>query len=177
MCTRMCTVYVNVDAPTDTVLALGHEELTGSGRKLDRIQSSTACWPWTAATGTDPAGSGSNTATSIAPTGVVDDAPRADPRGHGRLSSRCDNPPCVNPAHLFVGTRAENIADMDAKGRRRSHPHFGESNPLARLTIDQVREIRRRGAEGENGLSLASAFGVSGNTISRVLSHKTWTAA
>ena len=60
---------------------------------------------------------------------------------------RCDNPPCCNPDHLFLGTRADNVADMDAKGRRGSS--HGESN--ARSTIPDwlvdavVRRYRRGG--------------------------------
>ena len=46
---------------------------------------------------------------------------------------RCDNPPCVNPEHLFLGTQKENIADMRAKGRGFGPPHYwGEKNPAWR---------------------------------------------
>lgn len=46
---------------------------------------------------------------------------------------RCDNRSCVNPAHLFLGTQADNIADMDAKGRRRTVPNVGVQHPMAKL--------------------------------------------
>lgn len=56
---------------------------------------------------------------------------------------QCDNPLCVNPAHLFLGTPADNVADMDRKGRRVSAPRAGVAHPNAKLTEEQV-EIARR---------------------------------
>lgn len=76
------------------------------------------------------------------------------------MCHKCDNPPCVNPAHLFVGTRSDNMRDMVDKGR---HPYVkGERNHSAKLTDEQVAEIRARysGAWGEY-TELAHAYGVS----------------
>jgi hypothetical protein len=54
----------------------------------------------------------------------------------------CDNPPCCNPAHLFLGSAADNARDMALKGRGRGAE--GTHNWNAKLADDQVREIRRR---------------------------------
>jgi hypothetical protein len=53
---------------------------------------------------------------------------------------RCDNPPCVNPDHLFLGTRTDNSEDMVRKGRHRGAP--GERNRKNKLTTEQVLSIR-----------------------------------
>jgi hypothetical protein len=55
---------------------------------------------------------------------------------------RCDNPPCCNPAHLFLGTNADNHADKVAKGRQRGARLSGEKNPATKLTVEQARDIR-----------------------------------
>jgi hypothetical protein len=89
----------------------------------------------------------------------------------GRLvCHRCDVRRCVNPQHLFLGTDAENLADMAAKGRAQ----WGERNPFARLTAVQVGEIRRRRTEGIRVKDLAAGDGVHPNTIGRIMGGKTW---
>ena len=83
---------------------------------------------------------------------------------------RCDNPPCVNPAHLFLGTKADNAADRDAKGRG----NRGSVNGHARLTETQVADIRARAAAGVLQRVLAAEYGVSRPTISRIVTGKGW---
>jgi HNH endonuclease len=84
---------------------------------------------------------------------------------------RCDNPGCVRPDHLSVGTIADNNADMDAKGRRRSNPPKGSTNPNAKLTEASVRAIRRSSVMG---VVLARKYGVSQTIISAVRRGLTW---
>ncbi len=90
---------------------------------------------------------------------------------------RCDNPPCVRPGHLWLGTDADNLADMRAKGRAR---HFvgrvqaGEANHNAKLTDDAVREIRRLRATGLLQREIAERLGVHTGTVGYVLRGATW---
>ena len=83
---------------------------------------------------------------------------------------KCDNRSCVNPDHLFLGTNDDNVADMVTKGRQSK----GEKNGKARLTEDNVREIRRRLAAGEKNKDLSVEFGVSTPSISKIAKRKTW---
>lgn len=76
----------------------------------------------------------------------------------------CDNPPCVNPNHLRLGTHKMNMEDMVAKGRKSYL--FGEENPNAVLTDKQVEEIRNRYVKGNrwrpsNREELAKEYGIS----------------
>jgi len=86
---------------------------------------------------------------------------------------RCDNPACVNPEHLFLGTSDDNIADMEAKGRRRAGKW--ERHRSAKLTQDIVRECRRLYAlGGVTHQQLADRFGVAQQTMFLAVSEKTW---
>lgn len=85
---------------------------------------------------------------------------------------RCDNPPCCNPAHLFLGTPADNMHDMVAKGRE-AHVR-GENHGAAILTARTVLEIRTALSSGNSQQSLAGRFGVSQTLISAINLRKVW---
>ena len=83
----------------------------------------------------------------------------------------CDNPSCVNPSHLFLGSRQDNVDDMVAKGRSTS----GERNGKARLQAADVVAIRARyETGGALQTELAEEYGVSQVQISRIVNRKTW---
>lgn len=86
---------------------------------------------------------------------------------------RCDNPPCCNPSHLFLGTNDDNMADMCAKDR---HARLcGEKSGRAKLTWEKVREIRRLYSEGGvTQQQLADLFGVNQRSISLIVLGKSW---
>jgi DNA-binding transcriptional regulator YiaG len=82
---------------------------------------------------------------------------------------RCDNPPCCNPGHLWVGTQAENMADMSEKGRAAR----GEASPRSKLTEAQAIEIiAARGAVSQ--ADLAARFGVSQAAVSLIWTGRRW---
>ena len=89
----------------------------------------------------------------------------------------CDNPRCVSPLHLFLGTNADNQADMRAKGRGYV-PHGkqlrGEDHPRAKLTARQVRAIRAALERGACAADLARRFGVSASRISSIRHGRAW---
>jgi hypothetical protein len=83
----------------------------------------------------------------------------------------CDNPSCVNPSHLFLGTHQENTNDRVKKGRS-AH---GEGNGSARLTRSQVLDIRKRAGEWGSQKALAKEYGVSSSRINEIVNRVTWT--
>lgn len=96
-----------------------------------------------------------------------------------QIRHTCDKPACINPAHLRLGTHADNMADMAARGRaaKGAGNHFGrvkyqgEANGFARLTAKAVREIRRSRL---TLAALADKFGVSIGAISHVRARRNW---
>lgn len=85
---------------------------------------------------------------------------------------KCDNPPCVRPSHLFLGTQADNIADMDRKGRR--NPTRGEANPSAKLSRKDAMDIRRAHKLGESVASLSRRYPVNQTTVRRIVEGLLW---
>lgn len=128
------------------------------------------CWPWTRWTDRDGYGSftvdgrkhkAHRLAFELA-TGIHPDALK--------VCHTCDNPPCCNPAHLFLGTQAENLFDMRTKGRSAR----GSRHPFARLSETQAVEIRVRRAAGERGRVLAAEYGISEASVSDIVHGRTW---
>ena len=138
-----------------------------------RVQKSDGCWEWTGAR-TAAGGYG-----EIMVDGVPWRAHRLSwtlvngPIADGaRVLHRCDNPPCVRPEHLFLGSQAENVADMEAKGRAR-HP-VGERHGNAKLTEEAVRSIRAAHRSGVTRAYLARQHGVGWDAIGKIVSGEMW---
>ena len=96
----------------------------------------------------------------------------SDPTGLN-VCHKCDNPPCVNPDHLFLGTASDNLGDMSAKGRGRkagTGPN-GTRHFRAILTDDIVREIR---TSTESQHAIARRLGLARSTVCHARSGRTW---
>lgn len=88
-----------------------------------------------------------------------------------RILHKCDNPPCCNPNHLFLGTQADNVRDMHQKGRATKVQ--GEKSHKAKLTNEEVLEIRAT-YNGGNRMGLSKKYKVHHNTIMWIVTNKSW---
>jgi len=86
---------------------------------------------------------------------------------------RCDNPPCCNPAHLYLGTHSENMADMVAKGRQ-GRRQRGEERPAHKLTEADVLAARAAYRAGDSTPVLAARYGVGQAAMYNAITGKTW---
>ena len=92
--------------------------------------------------------------------------------GKRHVMHTCDNPSCCNPSHLVLGEHRDNMADMKEKGRAKGHK--GEKNFKAKLTEDQVREIRSYGNFYGLNAWLARKYNVTKTNIGDIRKRKTW---
>lgn len=141
-------------------------------RFWEKVDKSGDCWVWTA--GTNVAGYGRirvGRRVILAHRLSYTWATGTDPNELS-VCHRCDNPPCVNPAHLFVGTPADNTADMWAKGR--GARVRGEQSGKTFLTAEQVAEMRALRARGETCKALGERFGMHESNVSRITRGLRW---
>ncbi len=142
--------------------------------KVDRSAGPDGCWLWTASK--RPTGYGQFNAGAPALAHRVaweltnGPVPSGKHAGTTCVCHRCDVPACVNPAHLFLGSQAENLRDMAAKGRHAR----GETNGAAKLSAAQVAGMRADRAAGMPQAELAAKYGVSQPAVSRIVTGKTW---
>lgn len=160
-----------------TAAALAAQARTPVDRFWSWVAKTEACWEWQGQRTT--AGYGVLRPKSTDRRGIY--AHRFSFELHHRplepgeeVCHRCDNPPCVNPDHLFAGSHADNMADMARKGRGATRPILGEAHHFARLTDEQVLEIRARCAAGENQHDIAREFGVVNSNVSMIHRRQTW---
>lgn len=150
-------------------------------RFWSKVEKTPSCWLWTATKLTSgfPYGMiGTDGTNKLAHRVSYELAYGGIPEGMNVLH-HCDNPSCVRPDHLFLGTQKENAHDMARKGRRRGGfdtiNQDGERNRQAKVTTDMVRAIRRRYAQGDvYQAQLALEYGVSVTTVSQIISRKRW---
>lgn len=170
------------------IIRLTEKQLRNFWKKVSKLNGDNACWIWSASKYSFGYG-----AFGIS-TGRATYAHRVSYQlKHGPIDCdicvlhNCpcgeDNPSCVNPAHLWLGTRIDNNKDCIRKGRAR-HPKFkktpeqcvrGERVNTAKLTIQQVVEIRENYAKGKvTQQYLADYYGVTQVAISLILRMKNW---
>lgn len=135
--------------------------------------SQTSCWEWTGSK--DPLGYGTFRAhgKNVKSHRYALEASGAVKPSHDSWAlHRCDNSSCVNPRHLYWGTRAQNVDDAWARGR---YP-VSDERPAAKLTNAEVVDIRTLYAGGVAGKDLALKFGVANCTIYQITSGTKWQA-
>ncbi len=86
------------------------------------------------------------------------------------ICHKCDNPCCVNPVHLFMGTQKDNLLDRKIKGRS----IFGEKNGRCKLKTEDINIIRRLLSKKVDQRDIAKEFGVGQTTISRIKLNESW---
>jgi len=86
---------------------------------------------------------------------------------------RCDNPPCVNPDHLFLGTHQDNMNDRKLKGRTNKICPKGSKCASSKLDENKVLEIRK--ISGKTQREIGQIYGLTQSSIHFILSRKTWT--
>jgi hypothetical protein len=140
-------------------------------RFWSKVNKTDGCWIWTARLDRDGYGRFHPTATTLVLCHRLSWKLNNGPIPIGMcVLHHCDNPACVNPAHLFLGTQADNIDDKVKKGRQSR----GENHGRAKITEAQVIEARERHNQGDTFASLSREMGISYHTIWSVVTGRRW---
>lgn len=129
------------------------------------------CWEWQGTIETGGYGVFSWESKSVKAHRFVWETTNGDIPAGMFICHKCDNRPCCNPDHLFLGTHEDNMADMTRKGREAK----GEMNGSAILTEKEVMAIRKEYAHGNVSCQeLGDKYGVAGATISHIIRRVIW---
>jgi hypothetical protein len=139
-------------------------------RFLEKVspEPNTGCWIWTASTRRDGYGRFRVEGCTVLAHRVSYEL-SVGPIGDKHVLHKCDNPACVNPDHLFLGTNADNMRDRNAKGRQARQR--GEANGSAKLSREDVLAIR---GDPRTATAVAKEYGVHNATVSQIKRRKTW---
>lgn len=168
-----CATSLTMPAPRTSTY--GPEPRSASDRFWDRVNKDGPvvrpelgpCWVWTASTSDRgygqidirPGGRKRTISAHRLSWELHNGAP-----GGLHVLHRCDNPPCVRPEHLFLGTHAENLRDMALKGRQ-------PNRILSAADVAQIRSLRQAGMPIR---ALAKRFAVALSTVSMIVTHRSW---
>lgn len=144
-------------------------------RFMEKIQvnNHTSCWEWVASRTSTGYGRimfngknrGAHRVSWIIHNGAIPD--------EKHVLHICDNPSCVNPKHLFLGTHADNMSDK--KNKNRCRPPKGENHPKAKITKQDVKTIRHLYfAERREYGELAKYFSLNPSTVRRICIRASW---
>jgi len=153
-------------------IAMKQMRLQQSGSLKDRffarfVKLENGCWQWRAHTDKDGYGVLPGDSKNTRAHRLSYELHKGQIQDGFVICHHCDNPGCVNPDHLFIGTTKDNAQDALQKGRA----YVGEKNGRSKLTKENVKEILNSTL---NGPQLANKFGVTRHTINRVRRGVTW---
>lgn len=132
------------------------------------------CWPWTASTTRGGYGDFKLPGQKVVASRYAYFLATHHWPGRYLVCHACDNPPCCNPAHLWLGLHSDNSRDKIAKGRARTGDQRGSRNPKAKLTEADIIEIRRLIGEGMTNTAIGPMFGVTHSAISLIRLGRFW---
>ena len=142
-------------------------------RFLSKVNKTDTCWLWTANKNEDGYGAFYFNKKDRKAHRVAYELWNGEIPADMCVRHTCDEPSCVNPAHLLVGTHTENMRDKVERGRQRTNPPLGENHKLSKITDDEVREIRvLRGFYSQT--ELGKMYNISKSQVYRIYHKKNW---
>lgn len=171
-------MYIITAESLDTLCKFGSKQgMTPRQRFWEKVNKvdDNECWEWTAYTNACGYGAMELSRKSVLAhrvSWVIHRGPIPDKMC---ILHSCDNPACVNPSHLFMGTRSDNMLDMWEKGRQGDRNVSGSSNPSAKLREGDIVNIREMYRSGKHTIeSIARLFPVSPSQIYNIVIYKQW---
>lgn len=144
-------------------------------RNVDRSAGDDECWLWTGTTNSYGYGQLSINNRKRVATHIAWELTNGPVPDGLHMCHHCDNPPCVNPSHLFPGTRSDNMQDMQSKGRITRNPVKGSDQPNSKLVESDIPIIRNRyAAGGVTTYEIAKDYGVDPAIIQGIIRRKRW---
>lgn len=135
-------------------------------RKVDRRGGKDACWPWTASRNDKGYGNFWDGSSVVKATRFLMGITDPDIQ----VLHKCDNPPCCNPNHLFVGSNSDNVRDCVLKSR------YFNNRSAVQVDVPLVRKIRDLATQGRRHADIAVLTGLSQPTVSNIVSRRTWSS-
>lgn len=141
--------------------------------KVD-IASDEECWPWLGAMGQNGYGTIGDKGKVLVASRVAWELTCGPIPVGSHVCHQCDNPKCVNPRHLFLGSPKANSDDKIAKGRWKGNEKVGNDRPQAKLVPIDVLRIRELAASGMSHRQIAEMYPVTHTAIDAIVLRKTW---